>query len=83
MEKTIEKLVNRGSNVGYKVVRAYCADIDKSENNDKWMVGDVHVHYGIQDITSRLITDPFDEVFINTPNIPQSKMQEFHFHLME
>ncbi len=26
MEKTIKKLVERGSGVGYKVVRAYCAD---------------------------------------------------------
>ena len=44
MEETVEKLVDRGSNVGYKVVRAYCADCDKGENNEKWMVGDVHVH---------------------------------------
>ena len=76
MEKTIKKLVERGSGVGYEVVRAYCADCDKGESDEKWMVGDVHVHYGIQDVTSRLITDPFDEVFINTPNIPQSKMQD-------
>ena len=77
MEKTIKKLVDRGSNVGYKVVRAYCADSDRNEpDEEKWMVGDVHVHYGIQNVTSRLITDPFDEVFINAPNIPQSKMQD-------
>jgi len=30
---------------------------------------------GLQDLTSKLITDPFDEVFINTPNIPQGKLQ--------
>ena len=76
MESTVNKLVDRGSRVGYKVVRAYCADCDKAESNEKWMIGDVHVHYGIKDVTSRLITDPFDEVFINTPNIPQNKMQD-------
>ncbi len=75
MEKTLNNLIRRSEGVGYKIVRAYCADIDKSPNQQPWSVGDVHVHYGIQDITSRLITDPFDEVFINTPNIPQDKMQ--------
>ncbi len=79
MEKTIGKLVRRGERVGYKVIRAYCADDTRSEGNkgsEKWMIGDVHVHHGIEDVTSRLITDPFDEVFINTPNIPQNKMQD-------
>lgn len=79
MEKTLGKLARRGEKVGYKVIRAYCADESRSEGNggaEPWMVGDVHVHHGIEDITSRLITDPFDEVFINTPNIPQNKMQD-------
>ncbi len=76
MEKTITNLVDRGSGVGFKVIRAYCADSDDDTSGEKWMVGDVHVHYGIQDIISRLITDPFDEVFINTPNIPQSSMED-------
>ena len=76
MEKTIKNLVQRSAGVGYKIIRAYCADIEKSQDQQPWSVGDVHVHYGIQDITSRLITDPFDEVFINTPNIPQDKMQD-------
>ncbi|WP_242829790.1 sugar transferase [Butyrivibrio sp. XPD2006] len=76
VEKTVKKLVDRGEDVGYMVVRAYCADCEKTDASDKWMIGDVHVHYGIEDVTSRLITDPFDEVFINTPNIPQSRMQD-------
>jgi exopolysaccharide biosynthesis polyprenyl glycosylphosphotransferase len=76
MEKTLNNLIRRSEGVGYKIVRAYCADIEKTAEQLPWRVGDVHVHYGIQDITSRLITDPFDEVFINTPNIPQDKMQE-------
>ena len=28
------------------------------------------------DITSKLVTDPFDEVFINTPSIPQSQIED-------
>ena len=78
MEKTLGKLLEKAEGVGYKVVRAYCADMEKGEGEEEepWSVGDVHVHYGIQDVTSRLITDPFDEVFINTPNIPQDKMQD-------
>lgn len=31
---------------------------------------------GLQDLTGKLITDPFDEVFINTPNIPQGQLQD-------
>ncbi len=76
MEKTLNNLINSSESLGYKIVRAYCADIEKTAEQLPWRVGDVNVHYGIQDITSRLITDPFDEVFINTPNIPQDKMQD-------
>ena len=82
MESTIRRLVKLGSTVGYKVVRAYCADLDKEEAKqrgdkpEKWYVDNVHVHYGIKDLTSRLITDPFDEVFINAPHIPQSQFEE-------
>ena len=92
MEKTVKLLQSKADGLGYRIVRAYCADAGvgshKEENaSDKdtafsqsapepWYIGDVHVHYGIQDITSRLITDPFDEVFINTPNIPQNQIQD-------
>ncbi|MCR5671131.1 MAG: sugar transferase [Butyrivibrio sp.] len=82
MEKTLKKLEEQSGLLGYKVVRAYCADVEKSDSerigelDPNWHIGDVHVHYGIEDITSRLITDPFDEVFINTPNIPQTRMQD-------
>ncbi len=40
------------------------------------IVGSYCVEDGIDDLTSRLITDPFDEVFINTPNIPQGRLQD-------
>lgn len=76
MEKTLLRLQEKSGWLGYKVVRAYCADMKEPENSEPWYVGDVHVHYGIDDLTSRLITDPFDEVFINTPNISQSSMQD-------
>ena len=76
MEKTLKNLIERSESVGYKIVRAYCADTEKASEEVPWTIGDVHVHYGIKDVTSRLITDPFDEVFINTPNIPQDKMQD-------
>ena len=78
MEKTVKDLIKSGSTVGYKVVRAYCVDVDKNspEVNDDWYIDDVHVHYGMEKLTERLITDPFDEVFINTPNIPQREMED-------
>ena len=74
METTIHNLSELMGDVGYKVVRAYCADV--SEGDKSWTVDGVHIHYGIQDITSRLITDPFDEVFINTPSIPQNDLED-------
>ncbi len=81
MEATIKKLSDQMNDVGYKVVRAYCTDLEKSENGaeadpEPWYIDGVHVHSGIQDITSRLITDPFDEVFINTPGVPQSELED-------
>ena len=47
-----------------------------SNDENPWYVGDVHVHEGIHNLTERLLTDPFDEVFINTPNIPQNSMEK-------
>ncbi len=73
MEDTIKSLSVLMEEVGYKIVRAYCADCT---DNEPWYVGDVHVHCGINDITSRLITDPFDEVFINTPSMAQSELED-------
>ncbi len=76
MEKTVNKLVNNSDGLGYKIVRAYCVDPTEEDKKKDWHIGDVHVHYGIQNLTERLITDPFDEVFINTPNIPQRNMED-------
>ena len=78
IESTVRRLSESGKNVGYKVVRAYCADVDghAGEMTDAWYVDDVHIHYGIKDLTSRLITDPFDEVMINAPHIPQEKLED-------
>lgn len=73
MEATIRNLTEQMGSVGYKVVRAYCADKDDDE---PWYIDDVHIHKGINDITSRLITDPFDEVFINTPSISQNDLED-------
>lgn len=47
-----------------------------SNEEKPWYIGDVHVHEGIHNLTERLLTDPFDEVFINTPNIPQNSMEK-------
>ena len=47
----------------------------QSNDENPWYIGDVHVHEGIHNLTERLLTDPFDEVFINTPNIPQNSME--------
>ena len=74
MEKIVKKLQQSSGFLGYKVVRAYCADYTP-ENAEPWYIGPVHIHYGIHDLTSRLLTDPFDEVFIYTPNISQNKME--------
>ncbi len=78
LEKTVSYLIDKAEGLGYKIIRAYCADIASGSEDSQapWYIGDVHVHYGIQDLTSRLITDPFDEVFINTPNIPQTQIQD-------
>ncbi len=89
MEETISNLLDKSGGLGYKIVRAYCADADKvltgsvdrdatdkNHGNELWYIGDVHIHEGIDNLTARLLTDPFDEVFINTPNIPQKAMQD-------
>ncbi|MBQ9305313.1 sugar transferase [Butyrivibrio sp.] len=46
------------------------------DDTKTWYIGDVHVHEGIHNLTERLLTDSFDEVFINTPNIPQNSMEK-------
>jgi len=90
IEDTVRKLSNNSQNLGYKIMRAYAADTQKeglgcpgnsSVNEDtasqkEWFVEGVHIHEGINNLTARLITDPFDEVFINTPNIPQKEMRD-------
>ena len=88
MEDTVRKLIENAGNLGYKIVRAYAAEAkeegtgviskesaDKS-SSESWYIDGIHVHDGINNLTSRLITDPFDEVFINTPNIPQKDMKD-------
>ncbi len=90
MEETVRKLTENAGNLGYKIVRAYAADAkdviysESGENvadiqkssKEPWYINGIHVHDGINNLTSRLLTDPFDEVFINTPNIPQKDMKE-------
>ncbi len=80
VKNTVKALMNRADSVGYKVVRAYAVDENDENGDDKesseWYIGDVHVHKGIHNLVGRLITDPFDEVFINTPNIPQNAMKD-------
>jgi exopolysaccharide biosynthesis polyprenyl glycosylphosphotransferase len=75
VEDTVKKLIKNGMDLGYKVVRAYSVGENK-EHQGIWDVDGVHVHKGINNLTGRLITDPFDEVFINTPNIPQGDMED-------
>ncbi|WP_026652408.1 sugar transferase [Butyrivibrio proteoclasticus] len=75
LEETVKKLQKAGKFVGLRVVRAYCVD-GHAGAGDTWDIDGVHVHYGIENLTERLITDPFDEVFINTPNIPQREMED-------
>ena len=74
IDSTIKKLIKNGSDMGYKVVRAY--SVGGHGNEGVRDVEGVHVHSGINNLTERLITDPFDEVFINTPNIPQKEMED-------
>ena len=81
LEQTVINLARKSVGLGYRIIRAYCVDEDGSlrkqnEGADPWYIHGVHVHYGIDNLTERLITDPFDEVFINTPNIPQRKMED-------
>ncbi len=83
VEQTVKDLVKKSEKLGYKVVRAYYVDTEETDGEQKakksdseWYVEGVHIHTGINNLTGRLITDPFDEVFINTPNIPQNKMQD-------
>lgn len=80
LQQTVEKLIQSGKGFGYKIVRAYCVEDAEggkpTADAEPWYIGDVHVHYGIENLTERLLTDPFDEVFINTPNIPQRNMED-------
>ena len=77
MEDTIKRFTQKSTSFGYRVIRAYCTDrTEGTENKEPWYIDGVHIHDGIDNLTGRLITDPFDEVFINTPNIPQKDMQD-------
>lgn len=53
-----------------------CSARAQGDDTKTWYIGDVHVHEGIHNLTERLLTDSFDEVFINTPNIPQNSMEK-------
>ncbi len=78
VEDSIRNLLIRAQGIGYKIVRAYAVNSDGSaiDRSEPWYVDGVHVHVGIDNLTSRLLTDPFDEVFINTPNIPQKRIDD-------
>ncbi|RKM63404.1 sugar transferase [Butyrivibrio sp. XB500-5] len=90
MESTIKKLTSNAEFLGYKIVRAYAADTEPEstdadglhaqggnrQTTGEWYIDGVHIHEGIENLTARLLTDPFDEVFINTPNIPQNNIQD-------
>ncbi|MBR4671413.1 MAG: sugar transferase [Butyrivibrio sp.] len=90
MESTIKKLTSNAEFLGYKIIRAYAADaaLENADAGDmhtqggnrqtsgEWYIDGIHIHDGIENLTARLLTDPFDEVFINTPNIPQNNMQD-------
>ncbi len=78
VENSIKKLVEKSQGIGYKIVRAYAVNPDgtKPQAEEPQYVEGVHVHNGIENLTSRLLTDPFDEVFINTPNIPQKDIDD-------
>jgi exopolysaccharide biosynthesis polyprenyl glycosylphosphotransferase len=68
--KNSEDLINASS-----VADETCGTSVQNNGDNPWYIGEVHVHEGIHNLTERLLTDPFDEVFINTPNIPQNSME--------
>ncbi|MBP3806470.1 MAG: sugar transferase, partial [Oribacterium sp.] len=68
--KNSEDLINASS-----VADETCGTSEQNNGDNPWYIGEVHVHEGIHNLTERLLTDPFDEVFINTPNIPQNSME--------
>lgn len=68
MEETLRSFTETDRAAGYRVAASYCAD-EPGEN--------------INDLPSRLITTTFDEVFINTPNIPQKKLRDLFLGFQE
>ena len=74
MEETIDR-IRRTMGVSTQVVAAAYA-VDEPAGGSEETVKGVPVLPGIRDLTEVLVQTPFDEVFINTPDISQRKLRQ-------
>ncbi len=74
MRETIDRLLSL-MRVSYQIVGAAYADPDAAAGVTAGEVRGVPVFAGMKDLTEVMTTVPFDEVFINTPDIPQREMR--------
>ncbi len=74
MEQSIRRIRKDGG-VNVQIVGAAYAKYQSAEENAAEIDG-VSVFSGIQNITELMIQTPFDEVFINTPDISQREMRK-------
>ncbi|WP_243111919.1 sugar transferase [Butyrivibrio sp. CB08] len=82
-KKALWRHISNEKNVTRVVVIAENSVLDETVRTLEKQVGEVgykivgaYSSDGIEDITARLVTDPFDEVFINTPSIAQSEIED-------
>ncbi len=72
MEETIKELLNQTRDQSYHIVGAAYADVKdiNSQETPSDVMG-IPVFAGYNNLTEKMITIPFDEVFINAPTLPR------------
>ena len=72
MRETIDQLLDQTKNQSYHIVGAAYADVKTVDDTEKpEEIHGVPVFAGYKNLTEKMITIPFDEVFINAPTLPR------------
>lgn len=77
MEDTIRRVLKQAEYNGWLVIGAAFADRSiEAETGDNLAIEGIPILGGLKKLTKKMITVPFDEVIIDTPDIPQKDMAD-------
>jgi exopolysaccharide biosynthesis polyprenyl glycosylphosphotransferase len=75
MDDTLTRLLGR-NDISYQIIAAFYADPEAEASGETGKKEEVPIYSGTKGLTDFMTTVPFDEVFINTPDTPQSRMYD-------